>query len=67
MRGAEPAARPGVEGHGRATRRPPRSGPTGITLVLRFLRLHWLYLLIVAELVFIAACTGWLGAAPFVG
>ncbi len=35
--------------------------------MLRFLKLHWLYLLIVTELVFIAACVGWLAAAPFVG
>jgi len=35
--------------------------------LLRFLRLHGLFLLIVAELVFIAACIGWLAAGPYVG
>ncbi len=33
--------------------------------MLRFLKLHWLFLLIVAELVFIAACIGWL-AVPLI-
>jgi len=35
--------------------------------MLRFLRLHWLFLLIVGELVFIAACCGWLAAGPWAG
>ena len=35
--------------------------------MFRFLRLHWVFVLVVAELVFIAACTGWLAVAPFLG
>ena len=34
--------------------------------MLRFLRLHWVFVLVVTELVFIAACIGWLAAAPYV-